>query len=340
MRSTAASHKTRLAATHPCILCLASVPGKRACATMWAAPPCTRHGSGARHRQRTCTQASRAARRAAAARTRRARLRPGSLQVRAVTTGKAAFVKACFSIRGALQLMDYEDPSIVDVKRLILRSAFSAAFLARPEGCKFISSLFTLHPQVTRDLTCIVKNQVRRPAAQPASQPPSRVPTIPPCHRFTAAVASVVAMLCLRARTLSLSLALQPCMRCGGGGGGRCAASVRALLLLCMDLVPCCSERSGAAAITDAPGGCDTAGARRQQEGAAELWQHPVQSLEGRHGALPQGAGEQHPGALLLLLPPCSATLRPVCAVSIMLEHCTSPLLCPPCLHCSPAQAQ
>ena len=59
--------------------------------------------------------------------------------------GKAADVKRCHALRGALPLLDFEDEeSIGDLKRLLLRAAFSPAFLRPPEGRRFLSSLFSL----------------------------------------------------------------------------------------------------------------------------------------------------------------------------------------------------
>ena len=54
-------------------------------------------------------------------------------------------MKRCHALRGALPLLDFEDEeSIGDLKRLLLRAAFSPAFLRPPEGRRFLSSLFSL----------------------------------------------------------------------------------------------------------------------------------------------------------------------------------------------------
>lgn len=47
--------------------------------------------------------------------------------------GKAADVKLCYAMRGALSLLDFDDPSIADMKRLLLRAAFAPPFLQRAE---------------------------------------------------------------------------------------------------------------------------------------------------------------------------------------------------------------
>jgi hypothetical protein len=43
------------------------------------------------------------------------------LQLRAISTGKASQVKACHAMRGALELLDFEDASINDMKRMLLQ---------------------------------------------------------------------------------------------------------------------------------------------------------------------------------------------------------------------------
>ena len=58
--------------------------------------------------------------------------------------GKPADVKRCFSMRDALTLLDFDDDSIGDLKRLLLRAAFSPAFLRASEGRRFLAFLFTL----------------------------------------------------------------------------------------------------------------------------------------------------------------------------------------------------
>lgn len=42
-------------------------------------------------------------------------------QLRAISTGKASQVKACHAMRGALELLDFEDASINDMKRMLLQ---------------------------------------------------------------------------------------------------------------------------------------------------------------------------------------------------------------------------
>jgi hypothetical protein len=44
-----------------------------------------------------------------------------SEQLRAISGGKAAHVKACHAMRGALELLDFEDASINDMKRMLLQ---------------------------------------------------------------------------------------------------------------------------------------------------------------------------------------------------------------------------
>lgn len=47
-------------------------------------------------------------------------------------------------MRTALGLLDFEDESIGDLKRLLLRAAFSPTFLRCREGRRYLAHLFTL----------------------------------------------------------------------------------------------------------------------------------------------------------------------------------------------------
>lgn len=42
-------------------------------------------------------------------------------QLRAISSGKALHVKACYAMREALELLDFEDASITDMKRMLLQ---------------------------------------------------------------------------------------------------------------------------------------------------------------------------------------------------------------------------
>ena len=59
--------------------------------------------------------------------------------------GRAADVKRCYSARGALALLDFEDPSIQGVQVLMVRAAMLPPFLRSADGRKFIAHHFTLH---------------------------------------------------------------------------------------------------------------------------------------------------------------------------------------------------
>jgi len=84
-----------------------------------------------------------------------------SLLPAARSTGKAADVKRCHAVRGALELFDYEDEaSIMGLRQLLLRAAFAPAFLRSSEGRRFLSALFTLHGGVTRALYGVVREQL------------------------------------------------------------------------------------------------------------------------------------------------------------------------------------
>ncbi|KAH7622404.1 putative Condensin-2 complex subunit G2 [Nannochloris sp. 'desiccata'] len=82
------------------------------------------------------------------------------LLVAALQSGTGAAVKRCHTIRNALELFDFDDPSIHDLKRLLLRAAFAPSFLRSTDGRRFLAYLFTLQPTFVGELTAIVKNQV------------------------------------------------------------------------------------------------------------------------------------------------------------------------------------
>jgi len=82
------------------------------------------------------------------------------LLVAALQSGTGAAAKRCYTIRNALELFDFDDPSIGDVKRLLLRAAFAPSFLRSIDGRRFLAYLFTLQPAFVGELTAIVKNQV------------------------------------------------------------------------------------------------------------------------------------------------------------------------------------
>ena len=57
---------------------------------------------------------------------------------------RSADVKHCYTMRHALSLLDFEDETIGDLKRLLLRAAFSPTFLRCKEGRRYLAHLFTL----------------------------------------------------------------------------------------------------------------------------------------------------------------------------------------------------
>ena len=70
-------------------------------------------------------------------------------------------VKRCHALRGALELFDYDDAdSASGLVQLLLRCSFAPCFLRCAEGRRFVSSLFTLHGPLTRQLFDVVKEQL------------------------------------------------------------------------------------------------------------------------------------------------------------------------------------
>ncbi|KAK3244146.1 hypothetical protein CYMTET_46231 [Cymbomonas tetramitiformis] len=82
------------------------------------------------------------------------------LLVRSLSTGRTADVRRVHALRSALQLFEFDDESIISLKKLLLRCAFAPPFLRVPEGRRFLSSLFCIQPQFTRELQAIVRNQI------------------------------------------------------------------------------------------------------------------------------------------------------------------------------------
>ncbi|KAF5833222.1 condensin II non structural maintenance of chromosomes subunit-domain-containing protein [Dunaliella salina] len=82
------------------------------------------------------------------------------LLVRANTSGRAMDVKACYSMREGFTMLDFEDPCIEDIKRLLLQSAMHPGFLHKPEGRKFVACIFGMDISLVSDLTAVIKNQI------------------------------------------------------------------------------------------------------------------------------------------------------------------------------------
>ncbi len=77
--------------------------------------------------------------------------------------GKATHVHQCYVIRDMLDLLDFQDENIADVKRLLCYAAMHPAFLRQPEGRRFVAGLFRLDPDLTRELGQSMRNQVGHP---------------------------------------------------------------------------------------------------------------------------------------------------------------------------------
>ncbi|KAL7466506.1 hypothetical protein ACHAXS_006803 [Conticribra weissflogii] len=76
-------------------------------------------------------------------------------------TAQKADIKRLFSIREALNLLDFEDEeSIASLRLHLLRTVSSPLFLQSAEGRKFISHLFQLHPSFVIDLHQAIKVQL------------------------------------------------------------------------------------------------------------------------------------------------------------------------------------
>eukprot|EP00775_Hariotina_reticulata_P006481 gene6481-6708_t len=82
------------------------------------------------------------------------------LLLRAISTQKPMHVKLCFVMRGALDLLDFDDESINDMKRMLLQAAICPAFVSRPEGRRFLACLLTVHPSMVQEMTSVIRNQI------------------------------------------------------------------------------------------------------------------------------------------------------------------------------------
>jgi hypothetical protein len=80
------------------------------------------------------------------------------LLIRALASGKPAHVRACNDMREGLELLDYDDDDIADLRRLLLHAARSPHFLNRPEGRSFLATVLTLHPLIVREFTAVVRS--------------------------------------------------------------------------------------------------------------------------------------------------------------------------------------
>ncbi|GFR43490.1 hypothetical protein Agub_g4576 [Astrephomene gubernaculifera] len=80
---------------------------------------------------------------------------------------KTSFIKLCYSMRDAMELLEWDDETIKDTKSLLLFAAFHPAFLRESEGRRFVAWCFRLEPQMTNELFAIIRNQI--PSNQPAT---------------------------------------------------------------------------------------------------------------------------------------------------------------------------
>ena len=69
---------------------------------------------------------------------------------RGARAGVRADVKRLHSVRKALCLLDFDDPSIADMRHGLLRAALPGPFLRAAEGRRFLGFLFKLHPQMVQ----------------------------------------------------------------------------------------------------------------------------------------------------------------------------------------------
>jgi condensin-2 complex subunit G2 len=69
-------------------------------------------------------------------------------------------VKRLFQMRGALEVLDWEDEASRDTRDLLLRTVSVPLFLRMPEGKRFIAFLFHLHETLVADLHQAIRVQI------------------------------------------------------------------------------------------------------------------------------------------------------------------------------------
>lgn len=82
------------------------------------------------------------------------------LLYRTLATGAPGDVRRLFGMRHAFPLLDYEDPSIGDTRKLLLRAFISPGILKVDEGKKFLALAMTLDLQLLREAIIVVRNQI------------------------------------------------------------------------------------------------------------------------------------------------------------------------------------
>ena len=74
--------------------------------------------------------------------------------------GRKAHVHRVYNMREAFTLFDFMDESIEDLKHLLMRCVLTPAYLRSTDGCRFITFLFNINGQLTKELIVMVKSQI------------------------------------------------------------------------------------------------------------------------------------------------------------------------------------
>ncbi|MCO5567908.1 hypothetical protein L7F22_021604 [Adiantum nelumboides] len=69
-------------------------------------------------------------------------------------------VHRVYSMREAFVLFDFVDETIEDLKHLLMRCVLTPSYLRSPDGCRFISFLFNINVQLTKELIVMVRSQL------------------------------------------------------------------------------------------------------------------------------------------------------------------------------------
>lgn len=79
---------------------------------------------------------------------------------KSLEVGRKVNVHRVYSMRDAFTLFDFVDETIEDLKHLLMRCVLTPAYLRSPDGRRFISFLFNINVQLTKELIVMVRSQI------------------------------------------------------------------------------------------------------------------------------------------------------------------------------------
>ncbi|KAI5083225.1 hypothetical protein GOP47_0002968 [Adiantum capillus-veneris] len=79
---------------------------------------------------------------------------------KSLEVGRKVNVHRVYGMREAFVLFDFVDETIEDLKHLLMRCMLTPAYLRSPDGWRFISFLFNINVQLTKELIVMVRSQI------------------------------------------------------------------------------------------------------------------------------------------------------------------------------------